>query len=78
MQSTSRIAAAASILGTLAFASPALAQEDHASCGDGARSYVVAAAQSGQAGEIASEQAMAGTINEGVHEAHAALCDPKP
>jgi len=47
------------------------------SCGDGAHAFVVAQAQSGVAGENASQQAQAGTLNESLAAAHAGLCDPK-
>jgi hypothetical protein len=61
----------------LAFASPAAAREDHASCGDGAHAYVVALAHSGVAGETASELAKAGALSDNVHTGHDLLCEPK-
>ena len=78
MQTRKRCIAAAGVLAALALASPAAAHEGHASCSEGARTFIVPIAQSGQAGETASAQAKAGTLNENVAAAHAALCEPKP
>jgi hypothetical protein len=71
------VASGVMLASSLAFASPAAAGEDHASCGAGARSYVVALAHSGFAGETASELAKSGALSDNVHTAHALLCEPK-
>ena len=68
---------AAVALGGLAFAPPVLAHQGHASCGEGARAFVVPLAQAGVAGETASTQAREGTLNENVAAAHAVFCEPK-
>ena len=70
------IAAAAAFTGII-FAPPALAHQGHASCGEGARVYVVPQAQAGTAGETVSAAARAGTVNEGVAAAHAIFCEAK-
>ncbi len=77
MQIKTRIIATAGILAALTFAAPAAAHEGHASCGEAAHSFIVPLAQAGQAGTVASEQAKAGTIDEGTAAAHAALCENK-
>jgi len=77
MKTKTRLIATAAVLAALAVAAPAGAHEGHASCGDGAHAFVVAQAQSGVAGENASQQAQAGTLNESLAAAHAGLCDPK-
>ena len=77
MQSRTRLIAAAGVVAALALASPAAAHEGHASCSAGTHAFIVPLAQSGQAGETASAQARAGTLNENVAAAHAALCEPK-
>ena len=69
--------AATVALAGLALASPAVAHEGHASCGEGAREYVVTAAHAGTAGETASTQARQGGLKEGVALAHAVYCEPK-
>ena len=68
---------AGAVLAGIALAPPALAHQGHASCGEGARAFVVAQAHAGTAGETASDQAQAGTLNEGVAAAHAIFCEPK-
>ena len=65
-------------IGITIFASPAAAHQGHRSCGEGARTFIVPLAQSGQGGETASAQAKAGVLNESVQAAHAALCEPAP
>ena len=77
MRTKTRIIATTAVLGALAFAAPAAAHPGHASCSDAAHSFIVPLAQSGQAGEVASGQAKAGTIDETLAAAHAALCAPK-
>ena len=78
MPTKTSILATAGVLAALALAAPAGAHEGHASCGEGAKAFIVPQAQSGQGGEAASAQAKAGTINENVAAGHAALCEPKP
>ncbi len=70
------IVAAAGLAG-IALAPPALAHQGHASCGEGARTFVVPLAQAGLAGETASTQAREGTLNENLAVAHAIFCEPK-
>lgn len=70
------IVAAAGLAG-IALAPPALAHQGHASCGEGARTLVVALAHDGLAGETASTQAREGTLSENVAAAHAIFCEPK-
>ena len=70
------IVAAAAFAGVVV-APPALAHQGHASCGEGARAYVVPQAQAGIAGETVSAAARAGTVNEGVAAAHAIFCEAK-
>ena len=77
MKTKARLIATAAVLAALAVAAPAGAHDGHASCSDGAHSFVVAQAQSGDAGANASQQAQAGTLNESLAAAHEALCDPK-
>ena len=69
--------AAAAVLAGIISAPPALAHGGHASCGEGARAFVVAQAHAGTAGETASAQAREGTLNENVAAAHAIFCEPK-
>jgi len=54
-----------------------MAHEGHGSCKGAAQAFIVPLAQSGMAGEVASSQAQAGTLNENVAAAHAALCAPQ-
>ncbi len=70
-------AAAAAALAGIALAPPALAHQGHASCGEGARAFVVPLAHAGLGGETASTQAREGTLNENVAAAHAVFCEPK-
>ena len=69
--------AASAVLGSLAIAPSASAHQGHASCAGAAHTFIVPLAQSGAAGKTASAQAQAGTLNENVAAAHAALCEPK-
>ncbi len=69
--------AAAAVFAGIVSAPPALAHGGHASCGEGARVFVVAQAHAGTAGETASAQAREGTLNENVAAAHAIFCEPK-
>jgi len=78
MKTKTRLIATAAVLAALAVAAPAGAHDGHASCGEGAKAFIVPQAQSGEGGEAASAQAQAGTINENVAAGHAALCEPKP
>ncbi len=78
MPTKTSILATAGVLAALALAAPAGAHEGHASCADGAHAFIVPQAQSGEGGETASTQAKAGTLDENVAAAHAALCEPKP
>ncbi len=78
MQMRPRIIAAAGVLAALALAAPAAAHEGHASCSEGTHTFIVTQAQTGTLGQQASEQARAGTLNENLAAAHAALCEPKP
>ena len=68
---------ASAVLGSMAIAPSASAHQGHASCAGAAHAFIVPLAHSGAAGETASVQARAGTLNENVAAAHAALCQPK-
>ncbi len=67
------------LLGGLTLASPAIAHEGHASCGELAQGVIVPLAQSGRVGEtIVSPNARAGLQKEIVVAGHAALCEARP
>lgn len=68
--------AASAIVASLALASPAMAHGGHRSCAPAAHGFIVPLAHSGLAGETASTQARAGTLNENVALSHALLCEP--
>lgn len=70
--------AGAAVLLGMTFAQPASAHQGHSRCAEGAHATVVVLAHAGEAGETASGLARAGTINENVAQAHAALCEPRP
>ncbi len=70
--------AASGVLASWVFAPSAVAHQGHGSCAPAAQAFIVPLAQSGAAGETASAQARAGTLNENVAAAHALLCEPKP
>ena len=78
MHMTATAATVAALLASIAFAASASAHEGHASCGEGARVYIVPQAKAGTAGEAVSAAARAGLVDEGVAASHAAFCDPKP
>ena len=56
----------------------ASAHPGHASCSEGAHTFVVALAKAGGAGEFASTSAKGGGLGEDTAGAHAALCEPRP
>lgn len=68
----------AAVLAGPVLAQPASAHAGHASCGEGARAFIVPQAQAGLGGVVASGQAKEGLLDESVAAGHAALCDPKP
>lgn len=78
MKTRSHVVAVLALLVGLTLASPAAAHDGHASCGEGARAFIVPLAQAGLAGETASAAARQGTQDESVAAGHAALCEPKP
>ncbi len=63
---------------SLGLTSPALAHEGHRSCGEGARSFTVPAAQGGEMGELASSAGQQGTAGETSGTLHAEGCEPQP
>ena len=77
MRSTFCAVATSTVFAALTLVAPAMAHEGHGSCKGAAQAFIVPLAQSGMAGEVASSQAQAGTLNENVAAAHAALCAPQ-
>ena len=78
MRTRSPVVAVLALLAGLTLASPAAAHEGHASCGEGARAFIVPLAQAGLAGETASAAAKQGIQDDSVAAGHAGLCEPKP
>lgn len=62
----------------LGVGAPAGAHQGHGSCAEGAQSFTVPLAQSGQAGEVISAEGRAGTAAETGAALHAAGCEPRP
>lgn len=65
------------VVGGLGLAAPVWGHQGHASCAEGAQSFTVPLAQSGEAGEVISEEGKAGTAAETGAALHAAGCEPK-
>ena len=70
--------AASAVLAATTMSSPAWAHGGHRSCNDAAQAFIVANAQNGTAGDIASTQAQEGTLADTLAFAHAVACEPAP
>ncbi len=72
------VVAATAVAAVLGLAPPAMAHQGHGSCAEGAQTFTVPTAQSGDMGETASTAGQSGTVADTSADLHEAGCEPRP